>query len=79
MLIVGGRRRGRPPRAETPSTVHVEFRITESEKAALVRMAEYERIPIATAIREAVNSYVGDWGERVIFQPSGDRFPKPKS
>lgn len=74
-LIVGGpRRRGRPPRAGVTSTTQVNFRLTPEERAALGDVAKAEHRPLVAVIRDAIDAYVGDFSERVVFTPSGDRF-----
>lgn len=61
-------RRGRPTRSDVASTNRIEFVVTESERAALKRIAIEEGKPLATVIREAVNERVADYGERKIFR-----------
>ena len=78
-LIVGGSRRGRPPRAETRSTRRVEFVVTDAEYSALKDVAKSNGARLASVIRDAVNTFVADYGERVVFMPSGDRFPSRTS
>lgn len=73
-LVVGGRRRGRPPRAETRATRRVEFVVTDREQQALRQVAKENRLSLAAVVREAVNTFVQDYAERVVFLPSGDRF-----
>lgn len=75
ILTFGPRRRGRPPRAGVRATARVEFVVTADERAALAKMASENRQTLASVIREAVNTFVADYGERVVFTPSGDRFP----
>ena len=69
-------RRGRPPRAGVRATKRIEFVVTDQERRALEKMAKDNRQTMADAVREAVNSFVGDYGERVVFVPSGDRFKR---
>lgn len=76
ILIVGGTRRGRPPKAGVLASQTVRIRMTEGHKADLVEVAKAERRPLADVIRDAINCYVGDFRERVVFLPSGDRFQK---
>lgn len=75
VLIVGGRR-GRPPRAGVRANHIVRIRATPIQKAQLREVAKAEHRPMADVIRDAINEYVADFSERVIFLPSGDRFPK---
>lgn len=76
-LIVLGRSRGQPARAGVRSTKRVEFVTTETEWSHLKQMAATEGKPIATVIRDAVNTYVADYGERRVFE--SDRRLLPKS
>lgn len=73
------RRRGRPPRAGVRATKQIGIRITDEERRALDEVALLERKPITEIIRDSINEYVADFQERVIFTPSGDRFPKRPS
>lgn len=76
-LIMGAvRRGGRPCRAEVPSTARITVRLTPQERSALEQVAADNRQSILQVVREAVNCFVADYGERVIFTPSGDRLPR---
>lgn len=77
-VVAGGRRRGRPPRAGVRATERVEFVVTADERKALQEVATENRMPLASVIRDAVMEFVADYRERVIFTPSGDRFPKER-
>lgn len=77
IFIVGGAKRGRPPKAGVRAGQIVRVRTTEEQKAGLRSVAKAERRSMADVIRDAIDSYVGDFGERVIFTPSADRFQKP--
>lgn len=72
-LVVGGRS-GRPPRAGVRSTARIELVVTPAERSALQKVAAENSMSLAGVIREAVNSFVADYAERVVFLPSGDRF-----
>jgi len=77
LMVVGCRRRGRPPRAETRATKRVEFLVTPDERASLQKVAEAQGYrSVAAAIRDACNAFVDDFGGRVVFTPSGDSFKK---
>lgn len=67
MTVVGGRQRGRPPRASRRSTKRVEFMVTEDEHRILERVAEQSKQPIASVIRQAVDEFVSDYGEKKVF------------
>lgn len=71
-------RRRRPFRADVRSTARIEFVVTEDEKRALIEMARENRQTLASAIRDSINTYVAEYRERVIFTPSGDKFPHQK-
>lgn len=75
VLIVGGRR-GRPPRAGVRATARIEFVITADERVALEKVAAASRQSLAAVIRDAVNTFVADYGDRLVFTPSGDRFQR---
>lgn len=70
------RRRGRPPRAGVRATRQIGIRITDDERRALEEVVLVERKSLTEIVRDAINEYVGDFQERVIFTPSGDKFPK---
>jgi hypothetical protein len=76
LLVVVTGRRGRPPRASVRATKRIEFVVTAAELKALEHVAAENRQHLAAVIRDAVNTFVADYGERVVFLPSGDRFPK---
>lgn len=76
ILTFGPTRRGRPSRAGVRATSRVEFVVTTEERAALETVAKANRQSLAAVIRDAVNTFVADYGERVVFTPSGDRFPR---
>ena len=69
-------RRGRPPRAGVRATERIEFVATVSERQDLKSIAAAESRPLAEVIRDAVNEYVSDFRERVVFTPSGDTFKR---
>ena len=74
-FVVG--RRGRPPRAETRATERIEFVVTAAERQALQKMAaENGYRSLAAAVRDACNAFIEDYGGRVVFVGSGDRFGK---
>jgi hypothetical protein len=67
MLIVGPRR-GRPSRAGVPSCRRVEILVTEAEFDALKGIAADQRYRhVGAVVREAVNVFVADYGERRVF------------
>lgn len=57
-------RRGRKRRvADEPATERVWALLTRSEKRALQRVALTERVALGVLVREAINSYVGDFSD----------------
>jgi hypothetical protein len=58
---------GRPPIADVPSTVRVEFRVTPAQHLELRRVAMNNRSGMAGIIREAVNEFVADYGGQRPF------------
>ena len=60
-------RRGRKARNGTPSTRFVGVRLTKIERAHLDRVAQDCRTTVADVLREAVNEFVADYGERSVF------------
>jgi hypothetical protein len=58
---------GRPPIADVPSTARIEFRVTPAQRLELRRVASDNRTGVAGIIREAVNEYVADYGEKRPF------------
>lgn len=75
ILIVGGARRGRPPKAGAKASAFVRIRTTEGQKNDLREVAKSENRTMADVIRDAIDSYVGDFRETIVFTPSGDKFP----
>ncbi len=74
MLIVGGPRRGRRPRAAVRATARIEFVVTPAERADLERVAqELGHKALASLVREAVDEFVSDYREQTVFGriPSG--------
>lgn len=58
---------GRRPRAEVPATARVELRVTPQELADLREVARENRQPLATLLRDAVNTYVNDYKEQRVM------------
>jgi hypothetical protein len=61
-------RRGRPTRAGTRSTERIEIVVTCEERKALEQVAKDQCQPLATVVRDAVNTYVADYGEKRVFR-----------
>lgn len=77
LLSFGPPRRGRPPRAGVRSTRTIKTKVTDAEKSDLREIAALEGKTLSEVVRSAINEFVGDFRERVVFLPSGDRFTKP--
>lgn len=58
---------GRPPIADVPSTARIELRMTPAQRLELRRVASDHRTGMAGILREAVNEFVADYGERRLF------------
>jgi hypothetical protein len=76
ILIVGGTRRGRPPKAGVVASEFIRIRATEGQKNDLREVAKSERRSMADVIRDAIDCYVGDFRDTLVFTPSGDRFER---
>lgn len=65
--------RGRRSRIDgAASTERIWAWLTPGEREALKAMSLEEGKPVAVLIREAVNSYVGDFTDRKIFPVTGN-------
>jgi hypothetical protein len=63
------KRRGRPPLNEEPATERINVRLTSAQRLELRRVATDNGTGMSGVIREAVNEYVSDYGERRPFRP----------
>lgn len=63
------KRRGRPPLNEVPATERINVRLTSAQRLELRRVATDNGTGMSGVIREAVNEYVSDYGERRPFRP----------
>lgn len=62
------RRRGRPSRVEGErATERVSALLTPQERAALREIAKTNGLTVGQILRDAVNEYVADYGERHVF------------
>jgi hypothetical protein len=59
---------GRKPRAAVPSHCRLSIRLTLEERAAIESAAKVNNVCLAEVLREAVNEYVADYGERAVFK-----------
>jgi hypothetical protein len=62
-----GKRTGRPPLFDVPTSTRVTLAVTPQQYAALQQVARDERVSKSTIIRRAVNRFVDDYGERRPF------------
>jgi hypothetical protein len=58
---------GRPPLYDVPASVRVTFSLTPAQRLDLKRVASDNGVGISGIIRDAVNEYVSDYGERRVF------------
>jgi len=62
------KRRGRPLIADTPATGWINVRVTPGQRLELRRVADLSGMRVSTVIREAVNEFVADYGDRQPFR-----------
>jgi hypothetical protein len=77
LISFGPPRRGRRLRSNSPSKRMIKTRVTDAEKTDLREIAALEGTTMSEVVRSAINEFVSDFRERVVFLPSGDRFTKP--
>lgn len=58
---------GRPRLYDVPASDRITVNVTPAQRLALQRVASDNRTGVAGIIRDAVNEYVGDYGERRPF------------
>jgi len=61
-------RTGRPPLSDVAATQRITVRVTPAQRLELRRVASDNRTGMAGIIREAVNEYVADYGDRHPFR-----------
>ena len=61
------RPRGRPPIHEVPATTRIYVRVTPAQRLDIQRVATDNGTGVSGIIREAVNEFVGDYGDRRPF------------
>jgi hypothetical protein len=59
---------GRPPLYDVPASQRISINVTPAQRLELRRIASDNRTAMAGIIREAVNEYVADYGEREPFR-----------
>jgi hypothetical protein len=65
---VPDRRRGRPCTFEAPAADRISLRLTSAQRLELRRVAFENQTNLSGVVREAVNSYVADYGDRRVFR-----------
>lgn len=76
--------RGRPKLYDEPANARLVVLLTASQKDAIQRIAESEQRDVAKVVRDAIDSYVGDFMEDgAVFQPvpaplANDQSLRPK-
>lgn len=65
------RGRGQPPIFGVPLSRKIEVWVTEDQLADLESVAEAEHKSKSALIRDAVDSYVGDFRDQAVFDPDG--------
>lgn len=58
---------GRPALYDTPVSTRITFSVTPAQRLELRRVASDNRTGMAGIIREAVNEFVSDYGEKRVF------------
>jgi hypothetical protein len=59
---------GRPPIHDAPASARISIAVTPAQRLELRRVASDNRTGLSGIIREAVNEYVSDYGERRPFR-----------
>ena len=62
------KRTGRPPIDDVPATARLYVRVTPAQRLELRRVASDNRTGMSGIIREAVNEFVNDYGDRPTFR-----------
>lgn len=76
LIIVGRKKRGQPPIYGTPLTKKIEVWVTEEQFHDLKSVAQGENRKQSEVIRDAVDSYVGDFRERLVFKKNTPYTPE---
>lgn len=77
-MFVLSNRGGRPARMGDPSTKRVSMWLTPEEDEEIDRTAKANGMSRSALIREAVNSFVGDYGEGPVFTSKPSRYTKTR-
>lgn len=62
------KRPGRPPLYEAPASARISLAVTPAQRLELRRIASDNGSGLSGIIREAVNEFVADYGERRPFR-----------
>ena len=72
------KRGGRRPRTNARSSNRLWIRITDEERADLEQVARENSCTVTAVMRDAVNTYVADYGERPVFERLSKTNQPPK-
>jgi hypothetical protein len=70
------KRRGAPLINAAPARVRIPIYLTSDQRDALRTVATANHRPMTAVIREAVNEFVADYGERAVFLRLTNRQPE---
>jgi hypothetical protein len=59
---------GRPPLYDAPASTRISVKVTPAQRLELRRVASDNRTGMSGIIREAVNEFVSDYGDRPTFR-----------
>jgi hypothetical protein len=59
---------GRPPLYDVPASARIAFAVTPAQRLELRRVASENGTGVSGILREAVNEFVSDYGERRPFR-----------
>ena len=65
--MTDSKRPGRPPLYDTPASARISVKVTPAQRLELRRVASDTGSGVSGIIREAVNEYVNDYGDRRLF------------
>lgn len=72
-------KRGRQLRFGTPATCKTSMRLTESQRRDLEEVARENGVSVSDVLRDAVDDYVADYRERLVFSNASDENTRPIS
>ena len=59
---------GRPRQGDEVATAAIRVRVTPAQRQAIQQAAEVNQTSPSGVIRDAVNAYVADYGDRPVFR-----------